>query len=193
MVSLLHAYLVDNKSLYLPGAGRIHLVRQPASFDVANQLLQPPHTVISFRPGEDGSNNPDSLTAFLASRLDIATDKAAALFRLFCQKLVADLNTNGNFHWHPLGNFTKEASGDIVFLPAEGAAGINKPVPAIRIIRPGSVHHMVVGNSETTSTIMQEYLTEQAVVKPVARWWLAPLLIGIAAMVLIILRKMQYI
>jgi nucleoid DNA-binding protein len=191
MFSLLHEYLVDNKSLHLPGMGSLQLERHPASFDVANQEMQPPHTNIILR--RNGSGTDDSLVRFISYRLNVAVENASQIFDNFCEKMVADLKEHGQVHWHNLGTFEKDEKGKPVFVPEKKASGIFTAVPAVRVIRQGITHNMVVGSNETTSTKMQEYLTEQAAYKPADRWWIPALIIGIVTISLIILKRMHYL
>jgi nucleoid DNA-binding protein len=191
MFSLLHEYLVDNRSLHLPGTGTLQLERQSASFDVANQEMQPPHTKVHF--SRNASGRDDSLVRFISSRLDIANENARQLFESFCEKLATDLKEHGQVHWHNLGNFGKDEKGKPVFHPEAKASSLFASVPAVRVIRLGTTHNMVVGSNETTSTKMQEYLTEQAAYKPADRWWIPALIIGIVTIALILLKRLHYL
>ena len=52
---------------------------------------------------------------------------------------------------------------------------------------------MMVGTTETTNTAMIEMLNEQGNQLTRDRWWIAALVIGLASLVLIFLKKMQYL
>lgn len=190
MFPLLYSYLIEYRSLYLPGLGRLQMVRKPAEYDVANQQLQPPHTMVELAPAEDTSIA-QGLISFVASKLNIAAESAGLLCDSFCKKILDDINEQGHFTWPQFGVFEREISGNIVFKADDALASVNKPVPAARVVRQGKMHAMVVGDNETTSTQMQEYFAGQDEVKPASRWWIPALVIGVVAVVLILLKKMQ--
>ena len=191
MFSLLHEYLVNHRSLEIPGTGRLELTRQPASYDVANQVVQPPVSSINLVHGEGiaGSN----LLSFLGNKLGIPSHSAGDLYQSFSQKLKDELQEKGHIHFHHLGMIRKDDSGSLVFVPDERMGIHFTPVPAVRVIRQGSSHNMVVGSRETTSSQMQEFLSEQATYKPANRWWIPALVIGVLALTFIFLRRFHYI
>jgi hypothetical protein len=188
MFALLHTYLLENQSLLLAGTGKLNLIRQPALYDGGEQVLYPPYTYIGFAVSNEMP--PESLIDFIASGLNIASEQATAIYQSFCDKICKEIATSGHLNWPHLGSFVKEA-GNIIFKVDADIASINKPIAANSIIRQPKTHAMVVGNSETTSTIMEEYFAIQEEEKPVNRWWIAALMVGLTALTLIILKKMQ--
>jgi hypothetical protein len=191
MYPLLHEYLVESRSLDLPGTGRLQMQSKPAVFDVANQRLEPPYTELRFEQQETGKNT--MLASFLAQQLKLSAEQAQQVFDAFCGKLAADVREHGKLYWPHLGEFSRQDDGNISFTTMPAVSAINEAVPAIRVIRQGKTHTMVVGDRERTSTQMQEFLIEQAAYRPADRWWIPALVIGFTALVLILLRKMQYL
>ena len=48
MIDVLKSYLVQNKSINIPGLGTIHAEEIPAKNDIVNKQLLPPHYVFHF-------------------------------------------------------------------------------------------------------------------------------------------------
>ena len=190
MFSLLHEYLVDNKSLYLQGTGTLVLERHPASYDVANQQLRPPQTSIIL---DRNGRNEDFLFRFISQRLNITAERSQEIFQAFCEKLSSDLADHGKVNWHNLGSFEKGDDDKLVFHADSKISSLFSAVPAVRVIRQGSNHNMVVGSRETTSVQMQEYLTEQAAFKPANRWWIPAIVLGVITIALILLKRFHYL
>ncbi|MES2646049.1 MAG: hypothetical protein V4717_04180 [Bacteroidota bacterium] len=192
MFGLLHQYLVENRSVYLRGTGQLHLVNQAASFDVANHQLLPPVSRVQLSPNEQaGSLQP--LVSFISRQLDVPEENAISIYEAFCNKLQQDLATHSKVSWQNLGEFAKDAVGNTVFNPDERLAQYNLPVTARRIIRANTTHNMMVGTRETTNTAMMELLGEQEPARVQNRWWIAALILGLTAITLIFLKKMQYL
>jgi hypothetical protein len=192
MFGLLHEYLVENRGLYLRGTGQLQIVHQPASFDVANQLLNPPHNTIRLQSSQQaGSLQP--LMAFISRQLGIAEENAFSLYEAFCNQLQQDIENRRQVNWHHLGTFKKDETGNTIFIEEPALSHYNEAVTAKRIIRKNASHAMMVGTRETTNTAMRELLGEQpeAVVK--SRWWIAATILGIISIALIFLKKMHYL
>ena len=192
MFGLLHQYLVENRSLYLRGTGQLQLIHESAPYDAANQLIQPPHSKIYLQTSEQaGSLQP--LMRFLSHHLNMAEENVSSLYESFCNQLQQELEEKQQVHWHNLGLLRKDAVGSLIFQPDSRLSAYNLPVAAERIIRQGATHNMMVGTTETTNTAMIEMLNEQGNQVTRNRWWVAALVIGLASLVLIFLKKMQYL
>lgn len=192
MFGLLHEYLVESRSLYLRGTGQLQLVHQPASFDVANQLLHAPRSVIKLHSSQQaGSLQP--LMAFISRKLNVAEENAFSLYEAFCYQLQQDIESKRQVSWQHLGTFRKDETGNTVFIEDTALPGYGEAVPAKRIIRKHESHAMVVGERETTNTAMRELLYEQPDTKTNSRWWIAALAIGIISIALILLKRMHYV
>ena len=192
MFGLLHEYLVESRSLYLRGTGQLQLVHQPASFDVANQLLNAPRSVIKLH-GSRQAGSLQPLMAFISRRLNVAEENAFSLYEAFCNKLQQDIEHKRQVDWLHLGVFKKDETGTTVFIEDPALTTYNEAVPAKRIIRKHASHAMVVGEYETTNTAMREMLNEQVEVVEKSRWWIPALVIGVISVVLILLKRMHYL
>lgn len=192
MFGLLHQYLVENRALYLRGTGQLQLIHQPASFDVAHQLLNAPRDTVQLKTSQQaGSLQP--LIAFLSRQLDIAEENAFSLYESFCNQLQQDIESFQQVTWDHLGVFKKNQKGHTIFIPDPVFAEYNEALPAKRVIRQEASHTITVGNLETTNTELLETLSEPQEVVPKIRWGLAASILGIISIVLIILKKMNYL
>jgi len=69
-------------------------------------------------------------------------------------------------------------------------AAFLQPVKAVRVIHPEAEHQILVGDKETTNTVMNEYFSEVPVKK--SRWWIWAIVLGIAALIAILLYLNNY-
>ncbi len=192
MFGLLHQYLIEHRQVFLQGMGRMQLLQQPAAYDVANQQLTAPQNIIQFDANaEAGPLQP--VMAFIARQLNTTEENAFAVYHSFCLHLQHDLEVNRLVYWDHLGAFQKDETGKAIFVATNDLDDYYEDVPAIRVIRQGATHTLMVGTTETTSTAMKEFLEEQpVVVVPKQRWWLSATAIAVVSVILIVLKKMGY-
>ena len=55
---------------------------------------------------------------------------------------------------------------------------------AERVIHPQAEHSILVGDKETTNTVMTDYFNEEPVVKD--RWWIWAIVLGLAALAILL-------
>ncbi|MEI9959160.1 MAG: hypothetical protein WDM90_23255 [Ferruginibacter sp.] len=83
-----------------------------------------------------------------------------------------------------LGSFFVDDSGKINFKQEELPAVFMQPVFAERVIHPDAEHNILVGDKETTNTVMTELLAPKSETKD--RWWVWAVVlsvIGLTALV----------
>jgi hypothetical protein len=65
-------------------------------------------------------------------------------------------------------------------------AAFLQPVKAERVIHPEAEHQILVGDKETTNTLMTEYFSEEVHVKK-NRWWIWAIILCLVALIIILL------
>lgn len=159
------------KYCVLPGIGKLTLVTQPATSDFSNQLMEAPVQQIVFTPGVQN---------------DYLFNEFSAISDLIKRKL----EEHGVVDLQGIGRFTTAADGSIDFTAATIDDDLLMPVEARRAVRENAVHSILVGDKETTSTVMAEMLTEEepfSVYGATRKWWVWALTLAAIALLLIAL------
>lgn len=159
------------KNCVLPGIGKLTLVTQPASSDFSNQLIEAPTQQIVFTPGVQN---------------DYLFNEFSAISDLIKRKL----EEYGYVDMQGIGRFTKAGDGTIDFTAITMDDDLQMPVEAKRAVRENAVHSILVGDKETTSTVMAEMLTEEEDVPKLTvkrNWWVWAIMLGAIALLMIAL------
>lgn len=157
------------KYCVLPGIGKLTLVTQPATSDFTNQLIEAPVQQIIFTPSVQN---------------DYLFNEFSAISDLIKRKL----EEQGLVDMPGIGRFTKAPDGSVDFAAATINEDLLMPVEAKRAVRENAVHNILVGDKETTNTVMAEMLTEEEPVSGYKRkWWVWALTIAAIALLLIAL------
>jgi hypothetical protein len=181
MVQLIKTYLLQNKSISIPGLGTIYVERIPAQADFVNRQLLPPAYHFRFdkyfdAPGKD-------FFTFLAARNRVEDFEAIKIYNEWALQLRNNIGTDNFTPLDGVGSLKRDASGDIIFEPASPQQVFHTPVPAERIIRSNARHTMIVGDREVTNVEMSDYLQESTGRKN--RWWIYAAIIAAAALIAI--------
>jgi hypothetical protein len=184
MKQLLQQYLVEHHTLPLPGIGVLQAQHQPAIFDAAERSFQAPSVQLNFMPYQQGETSPmQHLVGFIAVKKNIAEEDAYALILQYADGATAQLKQYAKWDWPPLGTFEMLEESTINFSAYPIASGFS-PLHAERVIRAGSSHEMVVGDTTTTNIEMGARLAETQ--EATDRWWLLPILLMLGAIALIV-------
>jgi hypothetical protein len=192
MFALLYKYLIENGEVFITSIGRMQMIAQPATYDVANQQLLAPRHLVHVKD-DAVSPNLQPQVAFISRNLNLGEEEAFEQYQDYCRQLHADLAAKKIMNLEGWGKLEKLPEGGYSFTNVPELDVYTQPVAANRVIRKGVSHSMMVGATETTSAVMLEKREEQPIVKKRSLWWIAASIIGLAAIVLIYLRKMEYL
>jgi hypothetical protein len=192
MFALLYQYLIEQGEVFIASVGRLQMIAQPASYEVANQQLLAPRHIVQVQADAESPNLQPQI-AFISRQLNIPEEEAYDSYHEYCRQLQADVSKERMIDLEGWGRLQKSEEGSYSFINAPALELYTQPVAAHRVIRKGAEHSMMVGTTETTSTIMREMLEEQPVIQRRSLWWIAASIVGLAAIVLIYLRKMEYL
>jgi len=181
MIQLVNNYLLQHKSVSIPGLGTIYVERVPAQSDFINRQLLPP--AYHFRFDKYFDDPEKEFFTFLATSKNIPEYEAIKLYNEWALNIRNGIDTEHNTLLEGIGALKRNASGDIVFEPFSALKTYDVAVPAERIIRTNARHAMIVGDMETTTMEMTDYLQE--VHKEKASWWIYALIIVAVALVAI--------
>lgn len=182
MIPTLNSYLIQHKSICIPGLGTIYLEKIPAINDFSNRQLLPPSYKFRFDKYFDAPDK--EFFSFLASNQDMAEFEAIKLYNEFAYDLRDRIRKEEKFEWPHVGTLMRDASGDIQFKSELIQPGFVRPVEAIRVIRQDARHAILVGDQELTTDHMSELLNEEVQVER-ASWWLYALIIFAAAVIVV--------
>jgi hypothetical protein len=186
MTDLLQSYLTQTGRLPLQHIGMLCAETMPAKYDVAERAFAAPAIDWQFESHENADTLPvQHLIGFLSQQMDVTEEEAFEAYNQYTRLLKNNISNQGVYEWAPLGTFLKAASG-YEFNPS-GMLGAFSSLPIEKVIRGGVAHQMVVGDTETTTVAMEAFLNEEA--DESGKWWVAPLLIALAALTLIVWKR----
>jgi hypothetical protein len=175
MTDILNSYLVQHKSINIPGLGTIYLETVPARNDFVNRKLWPPFQIYRFDKYFDAPDK--EFFTYLATHKKIPDYDAIRWYNEFSYNLRSSIRNNDHAVWEGVGIFRQDGSGEIVFEENRLYNNILPAVTAERVIRSNASHAMVVGDRETTTTKMSELLSEETHVEKES-WWIYALIIA---------------
>jgi hypothetical protein len=175
MHQLIASYLFQNKTCPLPGLGILSLTTGEANAGFSNKIITAPAPAIHFEPGE---TNAVGLLSYVAGSTTQALDH-------FCDNLKKGIGRHSTAKLEGIGDFVVNSNGDISFVQVELPGAFLQPVTAERIVHPEAEHSILVGDKETTNTLMTGYFSEEPVVKD--RWWIWAIVLGLIGLIMLLI------
>ena len=156
--------LFQKKSCLLPGLGTLSIVYESAQTDFVNSQILSPGYKIVFDQTNVNAEGQDGFSAVIDSiKNDLEHKKSAELIGI--------------------GSFSVDEKGKIHFSQIPIDENFLQPVFAERVIHENATHNMLVGDKETTTTVMTDFFNEKPL--SVERWWMiAAALLVVTASVL---------
>lgn len=158
--------------------GTLHMDRVPARTDFVNRQLLAPGFAFRFDKYFDAPDK--EFFSYLSNKMQLPDFEAIRWYNEYAYSLRAKIRGKEDAIWEGLGNFHADDNGDIYFEAAPQFLPSKKPVPALRVLREHSEHHLLVGDTERTNTEMPGLLTEVHVEKE--SWWTYALIIAAIAL-----------
>ena len=184
MIDILNKYLIQHKSINIPGLGTIFIEHLPATLDVVNKRILPPHCEFRFNKYFD---TPDKeFFHYLSAEKGIPDYEAIQLYNQFAQDLRTAIKQDDKAVWEDVGVFTKNNAGDMVFEQLSKPRPLYAPVSAVRIVRNTAAHTVLVGDQEMTTIEMTGLLNPEKTEKPAKKtWWIYALIVFIIALLIL--------
>lgn len=167
MQQFIASYLFQNKNCPLPGIGSLFIQTEGAQADFTNHLVNAPTQSIQF---SDKEINAAGLMNYVAERTRFTEEEVTESLRNFSAALKDRITHHAKAELPGIGNFFIDENGNTIFEQENLPPPFMAPVTANRVIHPNAEHSMLVGDKETTNTMMTEYFSEEAEVKD--RWWI---------------------
>ncbi|MBL7702998.1 MAG: hypothetical protein JNM14_12160 [Ferruginibacter sp.] len=178
MQNQIAAYLFQNKSCSLPGLGTLSIQTSAAGSDFTNKLITAPKASVQFTESETDSTG---LLDYLAATTGGTKYEVTEALDHFCDDLRNIITRQPEVQLENLGSFFVDASGKINFKQQQLPSAFTQPVFAERVIHPDAEHQILVGDKETTNTVMTELLAPKAETKD--RWWIWAIVLGITGLI----------
>ena len=182
MQQLIASYLFQHKNCPIPGFGSLSVSVSGAESDFTNHLVTAPSPVIRFI---DKEMNAAGLVSYIAKRTKQDEAAVTCLLHDFSAQLKQEIRHYAKAALPGIGSFFVDENGNTIFEQEEIPAAFVQPVTAIRVIHPNAEHSMLVGDKETTNTMMTEYFTEEEVKKD--RWWIWAIVLAALALLMLII------
>ncbi|MBL7735995.1 MAG: hypothetical protein JNL51_11095 [Chitinophagaceae bacterium] len=182
MIEELNSYLLQHKSIGIPGLGTIYVERIPAQSDFVNKQLLPPAYHYRFNKYFDVPDK--QFFSYLAAQKEVADYEAIRIYNEWAQEFKSKIETDREVRWNGVGVLTADDSGDILFEPVASLTSFMPAVPAQRVIRDNVKRLMLVGDKELTNEEMAGFLSEETQVEKPS-WWMYALIILALALIFI--------
>jgi len=182
MQQFIAAYLFQHKTCPLPGLGTLSVLNQGAGSDFSSKLIMAPKPFISF---VDEETDAAGLLNYIMTTTQTPREEAAKYLTHFCNGLKKEISNAEGCTINEVGNLSVDGQGRISFKQRELPQVFVQPVMAVRVIHPEAEHQILVGDKETTNTVMTEMLAPKE--KKKERWWIWAIVIGAISLLLIFL------
>ena len=189
MVHALTEYFLQHRDVVLPGLGQLKAVPKAARYNAGQQLMLPPQVTFQWIPAEDQSiDSPQPLMAYLSRKNHWTEEESFDAAKAFEQEVRAIIEHDGEWRWPGLGKLIPLNNQSIGFVPEPSFQQVFIPLTAVRALHTGRSHQMLVGDKATSTQHMQDTLTEEKLALQGGRWYIAALILGILALILIAIK-----
>jgi len=168
----------------LADVGRFKINDISAESDIINKHIVQPLLDISFASREEKIS--DGLIKYVADKKMITLAQAADDIKTWCSYTNNKLINGEDVSLLPLGVLKKSNSGN-VFIADSSPQIFFGPVNAERVIHLNSEHAMLVGDKETTSSKMNDYLQVEKIIKKNNTWKILAILLFVIALFFLII------
>ena len=165
----------------MPGLGNLSIVTGKSELEFLNNAIKAPAPRIVFEATENDASN---LLDYIATKTDSTILQTIDRLGHFCNTLKAATIANHPATLDGVGNFFTDSSGKINFKSSQLPVAFLQPVTAERVIHPQAEHPILVGDKETTNTLMTEYFNEEPVQK--YRWWIWAIVLGVIGLLTVL-------
>ncbi len=176
------SFLFQHKTCPLPGIGTLKMQHTGALSDFTNKTIAAPTAGIRFVHTD---TDPSALLYYLAATTGGSTYEVTEGLDHFCDNLKKELAAQQQVALPGIGVFYADVAGKINFTEETLPASFVQPVFAERVIHPNEEHAILVGDKESTNTLMTEMLAPKAETRE--NWWIWAIVLGLVAITLIML------
>jgi hypothetical protein len=182
MQDLITSFIIQSKECKLPQIGKFNVIVTPSESDIANKQITAPTFKIIFSGREEKIS--DGLIKYIAAKKKIGIAEALSEIQNWCSSIKGKLKNGEEILFAPLGILRKGPSGNL-FIQNESNSLFFAPVAAERVIHKNSEHAMLVGDRETTSSVMNQFYNDEVIVAGNKTWKIIAAILLVIAIVLL--------
>ncbi len=185
MQELITSFIIQSKECRLKGIGRFQRVAHPAQTDIANKQIMPPLEEKTFKEREERIS--DELVRYVSNKSHISMEDALEQLKEWCANTKTKLKCGEEIMLESLGSLKANPAGSISFHALE-TTPFFVPVPVERVVHKNSTHHVLVGDKETTSSVMSQFYKDEKEPEELKSnsWKVVSMVLGAVAVVLLI-------
>ena len=176
------SYLFQHKTCPLPGLGTLSIISSAADSDFTSKVFNAPKSSVHFEQTETDANG---LLNYLSATTGADKKEATEALSHFCDDLKQKMTIQTDVQLNNIGSFFVDASGTINFKHEKLPEAFMQAIFAERVIHPDAEHQILVGDKETTNTVMTEFFTPTLATKD--RWWIWAILLGLIGIAAIVI------
>lgn len=176
------SYLFQHKTCPLPGLGTLSITGAGSVADFTNKTFAAPKPMICF---EQEETDAEGLLNYLSARNGADTYEATQALHHFCDGLKQKIHDQKDVELNNIGIFFADAPGTVNFTAQMLQPAFLQPVFAERVIHPDAEHQLLVGDKETTNTVMTGLLAPGPAIKD--RWWIWAILLGLTGLLALVI------
>ena len=193
MFELLHKYFIQNHSIGLPGIGTISALGISARTDFPNERILAPSLAIHFDRSHDSPSK--DLYNYISRQKNIDEWEAVKMVNDFAFEVRNEIRAGREVFWGGIGTLRGGVTGEIILEPLSLTNDYAPEVTAKRVIRTGERHSILVGDHESTTTEMSEYLQDphhgEVIVEKKSRWWIYAIILAAIALIILFIHFSQ--
>jgi len=182
MQDLITSFLIQAKECSLPQIGKFSIETLSPELDVANKRFYPSTDKIIFSARPD--QHIEELVKYISEKEDESEKEAKEKLKRWCENTKEKLNAGEKITFKSLGTLQKNPSG--IIFETENREQFFEPVVAERVIHKNVSHAVLVGDKETTSSVMNQFLNEEEIVTNSSWKVIALILLAIAVIILFV-------
>lgn len=129
----------------------------------------------------------DELVRYVANRHQLSMDDALEQVKEWCADTKSKLKRGEEVVLESLGVLTANQAGRVSF-HSNGANPFLDPIPVERVVHKNSSHHVLVGDKETTSSVMSQFYKDEKESEEVKNksWTVISMILGAIALALLV-------
>ena len=185
MFQILYKYLIQHKSLALPGIGTLELQKIPAISNFSDHVILPPSYKIIL---DDSKDTPSKiLFQYVSAQTGLNEWEAIKQLNDFSFNIKNSLKQGENISWRKVGIFSMEDNGVTTLESPKIEYEFNEPAPARRVIRSNVNHTILRGDTEVSESFFKQEEIEVEAIATNRRWWVWASILAAMAILLIFL------
>lgn len=183
MFNILYKYLIQNRSVALPGLGTLEMQKIPSISNFSSHIILPPSYKITFDDTQDAPSK--NLFQYITSQTGVTEWEAIKQLNDFSFNIKNSLKEGKKISWKKVGEFSMEDNGITILESAKIEYDFMEPVPAIRVIRNNINYTIRRGDVEVSENFFRQQQAEAITTERNRKWWIGAIVLGAIALLLI--------